>query len=233
MEIITEINSVIFNYLQLKLIELGLDSDRRSFREIRDILNNQPIFSPEDFAFECFYVVCVAGFKQDYAKAMCNKIISFIEDNNSNFTEEDLSKIYGNKMKVKAIKNIWDNRKIYQEKFYKLEDVDKKVDFLGSLPHIGNITKYHLARNLGLNFVKYDIWIQRLGVALYGNESFVDKVNNSKLLPEIKRFCDMMFNKLCNETCEKVGYIDVVLWRSCQKGLLKVNRTTVLLNKKA
>lgn len=231
MEEVTEINSVIFNYLQLKLINLGLDSDRRNFNEIRNILNNQPTFSPEEFAFECFYVVCVAGFKQDYAKAMCNKIISFIKNKNFDFGEDDLLQLYGNKMKVKAIKQIWDNREKYQKDFYNLKNTQEKVDFLGNLPHIGNITKYHLARNLGLNFVKYDIWIQRLGVALYGNNSFVDKVNNSKLLPEIKQYCDIMFEKLHKETGEKVGYIDVVLWRSCQKGLLKINGKTVFLNK--
>ena len=121
--------------------------------------------------------------------------------------------------------------RIYQKKFYGLKTVDEKVDFLGTLPHVGNITKYHLARNLGLNFVKYDIWIQRLGVALYGDEFFVDKVNNSRLLPEIKYYCDRMFDKLAEETGEKVGFIDVVLWRSCQKGLLKINGKTVFLNK--
>lgn len=232
MEKIAEINSVIFNYLQLRLVELGFDSDRKNFREIRDILNKQPVFTPNKFAYECFYVICVAGFKQDYAKAMCNKIISFIETNGQNFTEEQLLEIYGNKMKVHAIKNVWDNREIYQKEFYNIETINEKVEFLRSLPHIGNITKYHLARNLGLNFVKYDIWIQRLGVALYGDESFIDRVNNSKLLPEIKYYCDIMFDKLHDETGEKVGFIDVVLWRSCQKKLIKINGKDVFLDKR-
>lgn len=231
MEVITEINGVIFNYLQLKLMELGLDSDRRSFKEIRNILNTKPILTPEEFAYECFYVICVAGFKQDYAKKMCNKVIDFIKNNNFNFTEDALAQVYGNKMKVRAIKQIWDNRTSYQKKFYSQKTTEEKVDFLGNLPHVGNITKYHLARNLGLNFVKYDIWIQRLGVALYGNDDLVNKVNNSKLLPEIKYCCDLMFNKLNKETNEKVGYIDVVLWRSCQKGLLKINGRKVFLDK--
>lgn len=232
MEHITEINSIIFNYLQLRLIELGLDSDKKNFREIREILNKQPVFTPKEFAYECFYVICVAGFKQDYAKAICNKIISFIEKNGESFTEEQLLEIYGNKMKVRSIKNVWENRERYQKEFYNLKSVEQKVEFLGSLPHIGNITKYHLARNLGLNFVKYDIWIQRLGVALYGNENFIDRVNNSKLLPEIKYYCDVMFDKLYEETNEKIGFIDVVLWRSCQKKLIKINRKDVFLDKR-
>ncbi len=230
MEKITEINEVTFNYLQLKLEMAGLDADRKSFKEIRYNLNHYVIFTPEEFAYECFYVVCVAGFKQDYAKAMCEKVIDFVKKNEI-FELEDLETIYKNRLKIKAIKDIWDNRKKYQEKFYSLKNIDEKVNFLGSLPFVGDITKYHLARNFGLDFVKYDIWIQRLGVAFYKAEDFVDKVNNSKLLPEIKYFCDVMFKKLQKETGEKVGFLDVVLWRSCQKGLLKINRTDVFLNK--
>lgn len=227
---IKEIDATIFNYLMFKLMELGLDSDRRNFQEIREILNKQPRFSPEEFAYECFYVVCVAGFKQDYAKAMCNRIIKFIEERDyAEFTEEELLKIYSNGNKVRAIKQLWDRRKCYCDEFYKLNDIDEKVKFLGTLPHVGNITKYHLARNLGLNFVKYDIWIQRLGVALYGTEEFENRVNNSHLLLEIKAFCDSMFSKLQKETGEKVGFIDVVLWRSCQKKLLKISRNSVFL----
>lgn len=231
MEKITEINAVVFNYLLITLKKLGLDADKRSFDEIRYMLNNNVVFGADDFAYECFYVVCVAGFKQDYAKAMCNKIIKLTKEN-KNFTIEDLSKIYGNKLKVKAIKNIWDNREFYKNKFYELKNINDKVEFLGTIPYIGNITKYHLARNLGLNFVKYDIWIQRLGVALYGTEDFVSKVNNTKLIPEIKYFCDIMFKKLEEEIGEKVGFIDVVLWRSCQKGLIKINNKDVFIRKK-
>lgn len=231
MERITEINAVIFNYLMITLKKLNLDADRRGFNEIRYILNNDVLFSAEDFAYECFYVVCVAGFKQDYAKKMCDKIIDLTK-NNKDFTIDDLLKVYGNKLKVKAIKQIWDNREAYRNKFYELKSIEDKVEFLESLPYIGGITKYHLARNLGLNFVKYDIWIQRLGVALYGSENFVEKVNNTKLLPEIKYFCDIMFNKLQEETGEKVGFIDVVLWRSCQKGLIKIDGKNVFIKKK-
>ena len=231
MEKLMEINAVVFNYLQVKMKMLGIDADRRSFAEIHRILNENVIFTPEEFAHECFYVVCVAGFKQDYAKAMCEKVINFIDKNDS-FSEEELLKIYGNKGKVRAIKNIWNNRKYYQQQFYNLKTTEEKVNFLGTLPYIGNITKNHLARNLGLNFVKYDIWIQRLGVALYGTEDFIEKVNNTKLLPEIKYFCDLMFKKIQEETGEKVGFIDVVLWRACQKGLLKISGKNVFLNKR-
>lgn len=230
MEEIKEITHIIFDYLQYTLKTNSLDQDRVSFSELRDLLNNGKIFTAEEFAHEVFYVICVAGFKQDYAKATCNRIIKLIEDK-PDFDLNDLNDIYGNKNKVKAVFDVWKNRNKYQESFYNLKTIDEKVEYLGTLPFVGNITKYHLARNLGMNFVKYDIWIQRLGVALYGDENLVDKVNNSKLLPEIKNVCDIMFEKIWEETLEKKGYIDVVLWRSCQKNLLIINDNKVFINK--
>ena len=73
LEKIEEINLVTFNYLQFTLQECGLDQDRISFKELRYLLNEGKIFTPEEFAYEVFYVICVAGFKQDYAKK-CVKI---------------------------------------------------------------------------------------------------------------------------------------------------------------
>jgi hypothetical protein len=227
MKEITEINHIIFYYLQFKLDQAKLNSDRRSFKEIHYFLYNRCIFTPTVFAFECFYVICVAGFKQDYAKVICEKIIDFVKECNGVFEIEDLLKIYKNKNKVKAIKNVWDNREMYQKQFYGLKTDEEKVDFLGTLPHIGNITKYHLARNLGLNFAKYDIWIQRLAVALYGNEFLLDKINNSKINEKVKYLCNLMFSHIQKCTGEKIGFIDVVLWKSCQKGLIKINGNRV------
>jgi hypothetical protein len=221
---IKDINKPVLNRILFALEKRGWDQDRRSLREIRDNINGRPVFSPEEFAFECFYVVCVAGFKQDYAKAVCDKIINFINLNGGKFELDDLLLLYKNKNKVKAIKNIWDNRQKYCEKFYSLQTPDEKVSFLGTLPHIGNITKYHLARNLGLNFVKYDIWVQRLGAALCGKGDCASKVNNSKLDPEVKSACDAMFAAAARNTGERVGFIDVALWRACQKGLLKIKK---------
>ena len=231
MEQIFEINSTIFNYLLFTLKNNNVDQDRISFAELKKLLQDGKIFTPEEFAYEAFYVICVAGFKQDYAKKMCQTIISLIENKNGNITIEDLLEIYKNKLKVKAIFNVWQNRKKYCDSFYNCKNNEEKLNFLASLPFVGNITKYHLARNLGMNFVKYDIWIQRLGVGLYGDESLCDKVNNSMLLPEIKEACDIMFNHIHEETGEMIGFIDVVLWRSCQKGLIKINGKNVFLNK--
>lgn len=229
MKQINEISPSLFYHIQHLLINSGNDSDNSSFAEIHERLYKPKIFAPDDFAKEVFYVICVAGFKQATAKKMCNKIIDFI-DKNQFPTQEDLLKIYGNVNKTKAIIQVWNNRIKLQNEFYRLNNPEEKLVFLSNLPHIGNITKYHIARNLGINFVKYDIWIQRLGVALYGNLEHVEKVSNSKLNPLIKEMCDKMFQILEDKINEKVGYIDVILWKACQQGLFIIEKDKVFFN---
>ncbi|MDR3078454.1 MAG: hypothetical protein LBU15_00230 [Rickettsiales bacterium] len=231
LERLESIDLPIFNYLLFRLNALGLDFDRKSFAEIRSRLEGGTApLEPDEFAQECFYVICVAGFRQERAREMCNRVIEFISANGE-FGEEDLLTVYGNRSKVKAIADVWHNRRDYQRKFYSLATAEEKVEFLGTLPHIGNITRHHLARNLGLNFVKYDIWIQRLGTALCGRAEDMARVNNSKLAPAIKEYCDKMFSALSETTGEKVGFIDVVLWRSCQMGLIKIKDSQAFLDR--
>lgn len=232
MKQITEITPSLFYYIQHLLMDSGNDSDKSSFAEIHERLYKPKIFTPDEFAEEIFYVICVAGFKQATAKKMCYKVIDYIKENpNPQFDE--LIKIYGNVNKVNAIIKVWNNRVELHDEFYKLSTPEEKLDFLSKLPHIGNITKYHIARNLGINFVKYDIWIQRLGVALYGDAEYAEKVSNSKLNPKIKEMCDKMFSDLEKQINEKTGYIDVVLWKACQQGVFIIKKDKVYFNENA
>lgn len=230
MKQITEITPSLFYYIQHLLINSGNDSDNSSFAEIHERLYNPKIFTPDEFAKEVFYVICVAGFKQTTAKKMCQKVIDYINISNGNPKFDELIKIYGNVNKINAIIKVWNERVNLHANFYKLSSPNEKLDFLSKLPHIGNITKYHIARNLGINFVKYDIWIQRLGVALYGDLEYAEKVSNSKLNPEIKKMCDKMFSDLEMQINEKTGYIDVVLWKACQQGVFIIEKDKVFFD---
>jgi hypothetical protein len=229
MKQITEITPSLFYYIQNLLINSGNDSDNSTFAEIHERLYKPKIFTSDEFAREVFYVICVAGFKQTTAKNMCRKVIEYINVNKDPKFEE-LINIYGNVNKVNAIIKVWNSRVKLHEEFYKLSTPEEKLNFLAQLPHIGDITKYHIARNLGINFVKYDIWIQRLGVALYGNMEYAEKVSNSKLNPQIKEMCDKMFFDLEMQINEKTGYIDVVLWKACQQGLFIIEKDKVFFN---
>jgi len=203
--------------LDAQLREMGLDSDDKSFDEIKQILSNPPRLNPDEFASAVSYVILAGGFSQKTAKRIHKIIMQKMPANTG-----DLLKIFNNKNKINAICKIWDSRQDFCDGYYACSSFDEKLNYLQKLPHIGKITANHLARNLGENVVKYDIWIQRLGV-LYGkNQALYEKIDNGKLDTDIKKSCDEMFNHLKQETGLPIGYIDVVLWKSLQNHLIEV-----------
>ena len=206
--------------LDSKLRALGLDSDAQSFDEILENLNQRKICSPDEFADNCAYVILAGGFSQKTAKKIHANIMQMVQKNGACF--DDLIKIFNNKNKINAICKIWERRQEFCNEYYKLSNLDDKLRYLQKLPHIGKITANHLARNLGEDVVKYDIWIQRLGVVYVKRPELVNKINNGDLCDDIKKACDEMFVHVCKETNLPRGYIDVVLWKSCQQGLIKL-----------
>jgi len=204
--------------LEKQLRALGLDSDDKSFDEIRENLARPKKLSSDEFASAVSYVILAGGFSQKTAKKIHRIIMDKMPENPR---IEDLLNIFNNKNKINAIYKIWVGRDEYRDGFYRLSNLDDKLKYLKSLPHIGKITANHLARNLGENVVKYDIWIQRLGV-LYGtNPGLAQKIDNGKLDKDIKKSCDDMFEFLHQQTGLPIGYIDVVLWKSLQNGLIQ------------
>ena len=208
-----------FENLDMQLRKMGLDSDDKSFDEIKEILSKPPRFLPDEFASIVSYVILAGGFSQKTAKRI-HKII--METLPTNPSMEDLLKIFNNKNKINAICKIWKNRQFFCDSYYTCSSLEDKLNYLQKLPHIGKITANHLARNLGENVVKYDIWIQRLGVLYGGNRALYEKIDNGKLNPEIKKCCDDMFEHLHVETGLPIGYIDVVLWKALQNHLIEV-----------
>ena len=209
-----------FENLESQIRGIGADSDATSFDEIRENLASPKKLSPDEFAFMCAYVILAGGFSQKTAKKIHANVCEFLRSHGADV--DGLLSIFNNKNKINAICKIWNNRGAVCGGYYRIDDLDGKLKYLGSLPHIGKITANHLARNLGENVVKYDIWIQRLGVVFSGNKKIAQYIDNGNLNPEIKSACDDMFEHLHKETGLPIGYIDVVLWKSCQIGLIKL-----------
>lgn len=195
----------------------GLDSDAHSFDEILARLKSCVPLSPDAFADECAYVILAGGFSQKTAKKI-HKIIC--EKLRAGADADCLFNVFHNKNKVNAIYKIWQNRDAFARGYYAQKTLDDKLKYIQTLPHIGKITANHLARNLGENIVKYDIWIQRLGALYAGNPAFFANIDNGKLNPDIKKYCDAMFAHLVRETNLPLGYIDVVLWKAAQNKLI-------------
>ena len=207
-----------FFALDEQLRARGLDSDAQSFDEILQNLKQRKVYDAEDFAAHCIYVVLAGGFAQQTAKKIHEKIMNQVRVSGANF--DSLIQIFNNKNKINAICKIWNNRNCLRDAYYELKSLDDKLKYLQKLPHVGKITANHLARNLGEDIVKYDVWIQRLGCAFVGKKLPID---NGNLCSEIKSACDEMFAHLVRETGLPRGYIDVVLWKSCQQKLISVD----------
>jgi hypothetical protein len=192
------------------------------------LLQKDPV-SADEFARRTIYVVLASGFKQKTAKIIHNKIMNYITGQIEKSGEQmfsDLIKIFGYENKINAIIKIWENRQKYRNGYYKITVLIEKLQYLQSLPHIGPITRNHLARNLGEDVPKYDIWIQRLGVAFKEQtepgkgQILKDKINNTKLHSDVKQACDEMFACLVQETGFHICYIDLLLWKACESGLI-------------
>ena len=210
-----------FNSLDKTLRDMGMDSDAQSFDEIKANLSNRHICTPAEFAQHCAYVILAGGFSQKTAKKIHAKIMDAIYAHGADF--DTLIALFNNKNKINAICKIWASRADLTREYYAIDTTDARISYLSKLPHIGKITANHLARNLGEDVVKYDIWIQRLGVMFAGNAQLADKIDNGKLDPNIKTACDNMFAALCECTGLPRGYIDVVLWKACQVKLISMD----------
>lgn len=118
-----------------------------------------------------------------------HRIVMFSEE-----IRENVLSIFGNRRKVDAVITV--AKKIVKERFENIRKqiLENPLDYLDSLPQIGPATKYHLARNIGFDYVKPDRHLVRLA-AKYDMTPF--------------EFCDVIHK----ETGRRLGVIDVILWR--------------------
>jgi len=212
---ISKIDAKLFFEIEKQIIDFGIGEDKDSFETIKKRLLKPPVLNAQEFAEECIYVILAGGFRQKIAKRKFGEIMNFINGGGV-VLEKNMLKIFGNVNKIRAVVKIWNNKENFRDGFYKLKTDDEKLNYLGKLPHIGEITKNHLARNLGINKVKYDVWIQRLAIALGKS----DLKEGFPLSEEVKNLCDKMFAQVEKATGLNKGYIDVVLWKACQTGIL-------------
>jgi len=138
------------------------------------------------------YVWCVlnAGMKEQVSRKIYDKFMQ----------GRDLNGI-GHHGKREAVKT---GMKKYIQWFEELRCSKDPIEYLQTLPYIGKVTKYHLARNIGIDCVKPDRHMVRLA------ENFGFK-NPLEMCLEIQKHIPH----------EKLGTIDVILWRDCNLRQLK------------
>lgn len=175
-------------YLNLKqvIIDEGYQAD------VEWAENVKPPTDVNDFLSEYIFVVCNSGMKAQIARSIFNRIIDAI---NSGIPVWD---VFKNFTKVNAINHVWGLKNHYFNQYQKTENV---LEFCGTLPYMGDIIKYHLAKNLGFDCIKPDRHLVRLAKA-YNTDPF------------------SMCQKLSERLGDNLNTVDTVIWRAANLGLI-------------
>ena len=145
-----------------------------------------------DFVIQHIFVVCNSGMKAQIAQGIYEKILQAIIDH------RDISTVFKYEGKVEAMKEVIKNQKMY---FGLYQMAINKIDFLEAVPFIGPTTKYHLAKNLGVDCVKPDRHLVRIA-----------KTYNTN--------CFDMCQKLSDIIGDSVATVDTVIWRAANLRLI-------------
>ncbi|MBR8426242.1 hypothetical protein [Burkholderia cenocepacia] len=151
--------------------------------------------SAELFAQEHAFVVCNSGMRAQIASTIYRKVMGALLDG------AHPSTVFGHKGKSEAMWSVWRDR---AEWFARYHLADDKVAFLGSLPWIGEITKWHLAKNFGVDVVKPDRHLVRVA-ARYGTDP------------------NTLCVRLAQASGDRIATVDTVIWRACNLGVIDVN----------
>jgi hypothetical protein len=149
-----------------------------------------PCPDADTFAAEACWVILNAGMKEQVARKLWGWIRPALQEGRLE------SQDFKHDGKREALKYVWDNRR---QLFAVWCDAGRLVDDLEKLPWIGPITKFHLARNLGVDCCKPDRHLVRIA---------------SPRTPED------LCRDLAEQSGDRVGAVDAVLWRAANLGLI-------------
>lgn len=148
----------------------------------------------DDFAGEVIWVILCSGMKEQVARIIQERVWAAIKAGRS-----VKGNVLGKSGKADAIDTIWRDRALLFAAFHAAND---KVEFGLSLPWIGDITKWHLAKNLGVDCAKPDVHLLRVA-SHYGTTPHD------------------LCAALSLSTGDRIATVDLVIWRACNLGIIK------------
>lgn len=140
----------------------------------------------DDFFQEYVHVVLNSGFNNEAANEIKKKFMQNFDFN-----------VIKHEKKRDAIRRGYTEHEEWLIKIKTFSKDEEIIEYIGKLPYIGDITKYHLARNIGLDVAKPDRHMIRIAEK-YGYNDVND-----------------MCQALANVVNERIGVIDTILWRYC------------------
>lgn len=157
----------------------------------------QTVTAPEtsrDFAIEAIFVICNSGMRATVARGIFEKVMAALD------AGEPVGTVFSHIGKIAAIEDIWFRRCWWFGEYLKTKPEDQ-IAFLETLPWIGPITKFHLAKNLGLDVAKPDRHLERIATAA-GTDPHT------------------LCARLSEVTGDRIATVDLVLWRAAERGLI-------------
>lgn len=178
-----------FDELKQKIIDAGYGE------EIVWSESLKPCADPHSFFCEYMWVVLSSGMKNQIARMIEARILAALDKG------QPVSSVFGHKGKARAIEYAREHK---DELFTIWQGLQKESDhfkltWLGSLPWVGEITKYHLAKNLGMDIAKPDRHLTRIAAG-YGTSA------------------EGLCRKLADQTGLRSATVDLVIWRAANLG---------------
>ncbi len=170
--------------LRQKLIDLGYG------HEIEWAQTVQMVSDALSFWREYAWVVINSGMKNQVARGIWEKVRPEVEGGGS------ASTVFGHKGKAEAIDRIYAGRETLLAQFLSSKD---RMEFLWELPWIGETTRWHLAKNYGVDCAKPDRHLLRIA----GREGV-----------------DHLCSRLAGSSGDRIATVDLVLWRASNLGLI-------------
>ncbi len=169
-----------------------------------DIEWAEALTTPTDadaYALEVIFVICNSGMKNTVARGIYERCATALAQG------RPVLEVFKHPGKSAAIQSIWAGRQISFSNYLEAKD---KLEYLAGIPWIGQITKYHLAKNFGADVAKPDVHLVRLA----------DREGCT-----VQALCE----RLAAETGLRVATVDTLLWRACADGVLD-SRTGLIRN---
>ena len=176
------------DYLDLKhrVIGAGYSHEIDWCESLKEVSDADTFFS------EYAWVVINSGMKNQIAQGIWEKVKAALSSG------KKVSDAFGHPGKAKAIQDMSDNR---QKRFEDYLSAPDKLAFIGGLPWIGKVTKWHLAKNYGFNVAKPDRHLVRIA-GKYGKS--------------VTQLCQ----DLAQVTGDRLATVDLVIWRAANLGWL-------------
>lgn len=192
----------LYTRIKRELVRRGHEEDYLWSESLR------PCPNATELALEYTWVVLNSGMKNTVARGIMERMRPVL------FAGQSASTVFGHKGKAAAIDEFWREREWYYAKYKALgvtgnaacdgdATASAVLEWCESLRWIGPITRYHLAKNLGVDCAKPDRWLVRLADAEC-------------------ECVDGLCARLAQASGDRVATVDVVLWRACAIGVLTV-----------